>query len=109
GVEESDAPNPPAAAGFRELVDVERQMRAVEAAHPDMHDSRSEGCAVVARYGDAATFDSLEVRRREPERHVANVPGSPLTNSNGVIDSDAGPTSLPQQIRTTFGQYASNS
>ena len=74
GVEEPDAPNPPAAAGFRQLVDVERHVCAVEAADAEMQDSRRERCAVVVRYGDAATFDCFEARRRKSKRHAANVP-----------------------------------
>ncbi len=74
GLEEPDAANPPAAAAFRQFVDVARQVGAVKAADADMQDSLSERRAVVVRYGDAATFDCSEVRRREPKRHVANVP-----------------------------------
>src|SRR5206468_10851937 len=74
GVEEPDAPDPPASAAFRQFVDVTREVGTVEAADADMQDSWSERCAVVMRYGDAATFDRFEVRRREPKRHVANVP-----------------------------------
>ena len=69
-VEEPDAPNRPVAAGFRQFVDVARQVGTVEAADADVQDSRTERRAVVVRHRDAATFDCPEVRRREPKRHV---------------------------------------
>ena len=71
GVEEPDAANPPVAARFGELVGVQRHVRAMKAADADVQDARAERRAVVVRYGDAATFDCLEVRRRQPKRHAA--------------------------------------
>ena len=69
-VEEPDPADPPVAAASGELVDVARQVGAVEPADAEMQDSRNERCAVVVRNGYAATFDCVEFRRREAERHV---------------------------------------
>src|SRR5207302_9197551 len=58
-VEEPDPADPPVATASGELVDVARQVGAVEPADAEMQDSRNERCAVVVRDGYAAPFDCV--------------------------------------------------
>src|SRR5207245_3701039 len=68
-VEQPDPPNRPASAVLRQLVDVTREVRTMEAADAEVQDARREDAAIVVRHTHAKRLDRPEVRGCEPQRH----------------------------------------
>ena len=74
--EQTDAPDPPVAAGLGELMGVQREMRTMKAADAHVEDARLEPAALVGRHRHPAGGDvgqgPLAQRDRRPRAAVAH-------------------------------------